>query len=403
MVNKEWPDPEDTDQRAVIGVRAWEALDSRAHPTVGCVVSLEGGYEGRALVPTGASVGRFEVADLRDGGTRYAGLGVREAVERINRGVAADLTGLPVSEVDSCLSGPSNVTLAVSLAAARAAAVASGLPLWRYLSRRGEFGLPCPMVNVFSGGRHAEGGVRIQDFLAVPLAARTFAEAIEVVWRVRRRAAQLTEERHGTLMSRLVADEGGLAVLAGDDAEPLELLARAIEDVGEPVGIAIDVAATQIERPEEFLGTLEDWCARYPIVSVEDPLDDDDWDGWTQATKRLGHLQLVGDDLFATSAERVEKAAGLGVANTVLVKPNQIGTLAGAARTVATARRHGYATVVSARSGDTEDDLIADLAVGWNAGQIKVGSVMRSERLAKYNRLLEIEALDGVPYGGWPR
>ncbi|AXI81690.1 phosphopyruvate hydratase [Peterkaempfera bronchialis] len=386
-----------------MGVRAWEALDSRAHPTVGCVLSLEGGFEGRALVPTGASIGRFEVSDLRDGGTRYAGLGVRDAVERIEKTVAADLVGLPVGEVDARLDGPSNVTLAVSLAAARAAAAASGLPLWHYLSRGGEYSLPCPMVNVFSGGRHAEGGVRIQDFLAVPLAAKTFAEAMEVVWRVRRQAARLTEERHGTLMSRLVADEGGLAVLAGDDAEPLELLARAIEDVGEPVGVAIDVAATQIEHPEEFLGTLEGWCARYPIVSIEDPLGDDDWDGWADATRRFGHLQLVGDDLFATSAQRLEKAVGLGVANTVLVKPNQVGTLGRAAQTMAAARRHGYATVVSARSGDTEDDVIADLAVGWNAGQIKIGSIMRSERLAKYNRLLQIEALDGVPYRGWQR
>ncbi|MGW4203477.1 phosphopyruvate hydratase [Streptomyces sp. NPDC004726] len=388
---------------AVTAVRAWEALDSRAHPTVGCVVTLESGHEGRALVPTGASVGRFEVADLRDGGPRYGGLGVRDAVDRIRTNVAAELVSMPVGEVDAHLDGPSNVTLAVSLAAARAAAAAAGQPLWRHLAGDGEYSLPCPMVNIFSGGRHAEGGVRVQDFLAVPLAATTFAAAMEVVWRVRRQAARLTEERHGTLMSRLVADEGGLAVLAGDDAEPLDLLARAIEDVGEPVGIAIDVAATQIERPEEFLATLEGWCSRYPIVSVEDPLGDDDWDGWADVTKRLGHLQLVGDDLFATSAQRLEKAAGLGVANTVLVKPNQIGTLGRAATTVATARRLGYATVVSARSGDTEDDVIADLAVGWNAEQIKIGSIMRSERLAKYNRLLEIEALDGVRYAGWPR
>ncbi|MGP3737535.1 phosphopyruvate hydratase (plasmid) [Streptomyces sp. GDS52] len=391
-------------RQPVTSVRAWESLDSRAHPTVGCVVTLESGHQGRALVPTGASVGQFEVADLRDGGARYDGLGVRDAVVRIETTVAETLAGVPAGEVDDHLDGgPSNVTLAVSQASARAAAAASGQPLWRYLNGSGEVSLPCPMVNIFSGGRHAEGGVRVQDFLAIPLAAGSFAEAIEVVWRVRRRAAQLTEERYGTLMSRLVADEGGLAVLAGDDAEPLELLARAIEDVDENVGIAIDVAATQIERPEEFLSTLERWCSRYPIVSVEDPLDDDDWDGWTDVTRRIGHLQLVGDDLFATSAARVDKAAGLGVANTVLVKPNQVGSLRRAADAVAAARHHGYATVVSARSGDTEDDMIADLAVGWNAGQIKVGSIMRSERLAKYNRLLEIEAVDGVRYGGWPR
>ena len=389
------------DERAVINVRAWETLDSRAHPTVGCVVSIEGGYVGRAMVPTGASTGQFERGDLRDGGERYAGLGTRHAVEQINTTVAGDLVGWAVGSVDERLDGPSNVTLAVSQAAAKAAAAAAGVPLWRYLAVGSDFSLPCPMVNIFSGGRHAEGSVRIQDFLAVPLAAPTFADAIEVIWRVRRAAAALVEERHGRLMSRLVADEGGLAVVGDDDTEPLRLLAEAIERVGEPVGIAIDVAATQIERPDELLATLVDWVERFPIVSIEDPLGDDDWAGWRRATDLLGGLQLVGDDLFATDAARVERAAGLGVANTVLVKPNQVGTLAGAWAAVQAARAHGYATVVSARSGDTEDDLIADLAVGWNAGQIKVGSLMRSERLAKYNRLLEIEALDGVPYRGW--
>ncbi|MEU2615221.1 phosphopyruvate hydratase [Micromonospora sp. NPDC007271] len=390
-------------ERAVISVRAWEVLDSRAHPTVACAVFLEGGFVGRAMVPTGASTGQFEVADLRDGGERYGGLGTRQAVERINTVVAADLVGRPVGTVDDRLSGPSNVTLAVSQAAAKAAAAAAGVALWRYLAEGDDYCLPCPMVNIFSGGRHAEGGVRIQDFLAVPLAAPTFSDALEVVWKVRRAAAQLTEGRYGRLMSRLVADEGGLAVLGGDDAEPLRILAEAIERVGEPVGIAIDVAATQIERPEEFLSLLQAWIAEYPIVSIEDPLGDEDWDGWQRASSLLGPIQLVGDDLFATDPVRVRKAASLGVANTVLIKPNQIGTLKQAYETVREARAHGYATVVSARSGDTEDDIIADLAVGWNAGQIKIGSLMRSERLAKYNRLLEIEAFDNVHYGGWVR
>lgn len=387
----------------VTGVRAWEALDSRGHPTVGCTVTVDGGHSGRALVPTGASKGRFEVAERRDGGERYGGLGTRRAVAAIEGSVAHRLHGRPVSEVDRDLCGPSNVTLAVSQAAVRARAAAAGVEVWQLLAGTGTPHLPCPMVNVFSGGRHAEGGGRIQDFLAVPLRATTFADAVETVWRVRRAAAALVGERHGRLASSLVADEGGLAVRGDHDVEPLELLTAAIERVGAPVGIAIDVAATQIARPEEFLDVVAGWCARYPVVSVEDPIGDDDWAGWKAATDRVGHLQLVGDDLFATDATRVRTAAELGVANTVLVKPNQIGTLAGARGAMREAGRHGYATIVSARSGDTEDDLIADLAVGWDAGQIKIGSLTRSERLAKYNRLLEIEARHDLPYRGWAR
>lgn len=387
----------------VAAVRAWEALDSRGHPTVGCVVTLADGHCGRALVPTGASTGRFEVADLRDGGERYGGLGTRDAVAMIDGPVAEKLAGVPAAEVDGHVSGPSNVTLAVSQAALKARAAAAGVPVWQLLADGGPATLPCPMVNVFSGGRHAEGGGRIQDFLAIPLRASTFADAIETVWRVRKAAAALTEETYGRLAASLVADEGGLAVRATDDAEPLQLLTEAIERVGEPVGIGIDVAATQIERPDEFLAVVASWVQRFPVVSVEDPLGDEDWAGWRSATEQLGSIQLVGDDLFATDPERVRKAAGLGVANTVLIKPNQIGSLAGARAAMQEATRHDYASIVSARSGDTEDDLIADLAVGWAAGQIKIGSLMRSERLAKYNRLLEIEALHGLPYAGWPR
>lgn len=390
----------------VDAVHAWEALDSRAHPTVGCEVVLRGGARGVALVPTGASTGRFEVADLRDGGDRYGGLGVRQAVALVDGTVAAAVVGISARDVDDHLSGPSNVTLAVSLAAARAAAGQAGIPLWRSLAQRlggdGAVSLPCPMVNVFSGGRHAEGGGQIQDFLAVPLEATTFAEALEHVWLVRRAAARLVERAHGTLWSRLVADEGGLALPAGDDEEPLTLLSEAIEHTGLPVGIAIDVAATQVDDPAALLDMVVGWCDRYPVVSVEDPLDDTDWDGWVAATARLAPRQVVGDDLFATDARRVRHAAAIAAATAVLVKPNQIGTLAGARTALEAAREHGYRTVVSARSGDTEDDAIADIAVGWDAGQIKVGSLMRSERLAKYNRLLQLEKVDRLPYAGWP-
>lgn len=383
-------------------VRAWEALDSRGHPTVGCVVRLRGGASGEALVPTGASTGRYEVADLRDGGERYRGLGVRAAVARVTDELGPRLVGVPVEEVDGLLAGPSNVTLGISLAAAKAAAAHAGVPFWRHLAAGGPARLPCPMVNVFSGGRHAEGGGLVQDYLAVPLAAGSFAEAIEQVVRVRTRAAELVEAEHGRLWSRLVADEGGLALPGGDEEKPLRLLAAAIADTGLPVGIAIDVAATQVPDPAALIDTLARWCTDYPIVSVEDPLGDTDWDGWRAVTARLAPRQVVGDDLFATDPARVATGAERGAANAVLVKPNQIGTLAGARRAVDAARAAGYRCIVSARSGDTEDDAIADLAVGWDAGQIKVGSTHRSERLAKYNRLLRLEALDGLPYAGWP-
>ncbi|WP_208815517.1 phosphopyruvate hydratase [Micromonospora echinofusca] len=387
----------------VIGVRGWECLDSRGNPTVGCVVYLEGGVEGVALAPAGASTGRFERPALHDGGARYAGFGARAALHVLDDRVAPALVGRPATDVDGLLDGPSNVTVAVSLAAARARAAHAGLPLWQYLA--GPTGhrptLPCPMVNIFSGGRHAEGGGVVQDYLAVPLAATSFAEAIEQVWDVRRNAAALVEQRAGRLAAVLVADEGGLALSGGDDELPLQLLTDAIERTGHSMRIAIDVAATQVEKPAALLDEVVAWCDRYPVVSIEDPLSDDDWDGWVDATRRLAGRQVVGDDLFATSAERVRRGADTGAGNAVLVKPNQVGTLSGAAETLALARSLGMRTIVSARSGDTEDDAIADLAVGWAAGQIKVGSVTRSERLAKYNRLLRLEEIDRIPYAGW--
>lgn len=377
----------------ITSIRAWEALDSRAHPTVGCQVELAGGAAGRSFVPAGASTGQFEEPDLRDGGDRYAGLGVRKAVDLINDELAPGLCGAKASELDNELNLPSNVTLALSQAALKARAAAAGLQTWQFLSQSDGTtpSLPTPMVNIFSGGRHAEGGLRVQDFLAVPTAASSLSEAVETVWRVRREAARLVEHRHGTLMSRLVADEGGLAITGADETEPLELLTAAIEAVGQPVGIAIDVAATQLDDPESFLEMLQDWVTRFPIVSVEDPVGDDDWDGWQAARAVLGDIQLVGDDLFATRAERVERAGAMAAANAVLIKPNQVGSIAKAYEAVTAARALGFAQIVSARSGDTEDDLIADLAVGWGTGQIKIGSLHRSERLAKYNRLLEIE------------
>lgn len=388
----------------VIGIDAFEALDSRGLPTVGCTVHVTGG-SGTALAPAGASTGQFEALVLRDGGDRYGGNGTREAVGRISGEWRDRLIGTDVTEVDGLLEGPANVTLPISLAVARATAAAMGVPLWRMLadSAGEEPVIPCPMVNIFSGGKHAQGGGIIQDFLAVPMEATTVADAIETVWRIRHRSAELLAERYGELAASLVADEGGLAVPDGSDEVAIELLSRAIDDVGREAGIAIDVAATQVEDPQAIVDLLAGWVERYPILSIEDPMGDDDHDGWRAAAEVLGHLQLVGDDYFATNPERVRAAHDAGTANTVLIKCDQIGTLGRAREAVEAARAGGMATVISARSGDTEDPSLADLGVGWNAGQIKIGSLHRSERLAKYNRMLELEAVEQLPYAGWRR
>lgn len=387
----------------VIGLDAWEALDSRSLPTVGVTVHVTGGT-GTALAPAGASTGQFEALVLRDGDDHYGGYGVQKAVRMVDE-LRDTLIGRDVTEVDALLSGPANVTLPVSLATARATAAAQGLPLWRYAAQlHGEQPrIPCPMVNIFSGGRHAEGGGIIQDFLAVPLSARTVAEAIETVWQIRRRSAELLAERYNALAASLVADEGGLAVPYGSDLVAVELLTQAIVDVGADAGIAIDVAATQVDDPATIVDLLADWVERFPIVSIEDPMGDDDHDGWKATAARLGHIQLVGDDYFATNATRIRAAQSLGTANTALIKCDQIGTLRGAREAIETARACDMRTVISARSGDTEDPSLADLGVGWNAGQIKIGSLHRSERLAKYNRLLELEAIENLPYAGWSR
>lgn len=391
---------------AVTGIRAWECLDSRGNPTVGVRVELDDGSWGTALAPQGASTGQFEIADLRDANQRYGGRGNRRAAAMAEAETAARVMGATDPEsVDLALTGgPSNITVATSIAANRAFASAAGYTdWWEYLAARGGHvaTMPVPMVNVFSGGRHAEGGGRIQDYLALPLAATSVAEAIEQVWEVRRAAAGLVAERWGTLASTLVADEGGLAIPIEDDELPLQLLTTAIERTGLEVGIALDIAANEIPDRTGLLTAVIGWVEKYPVVSVEDVMPDDDWNGWMHAAARLGDIQLVGDDLLATSAARVDQAAEYDAVNTVLIKPNQIGTLSGAHDTLRAAHRHRMRAVVSARSGDTEDPAIADIAVGWGAGQIKIGSLTRSERLAKYNRLLEIEHRHDLPYAGW--
>lgn len=391
----------------VTRIDAWECLDSRGHPTLGARIELSDGSSGRAIAPQGASTGQFERADLRDGGERYGGRGNRQAAARVYAEYAARVGGASSSaEVDEALhQGPSNITVALSIAASRAFAKSSGVEWWQYLTAAGghQPAMPVPMVNIFSGGRHAEGGGRIQDYLALPLEATSVAEAIEQAWEVRRAAAALVEARWGRLAATVVADEGGLALPVEDDELPLELLSQAIAATGLPVGIALDIAANEIKDRTGLLDTVVSWAKSYPVVSVEDVMPDDDWAGWTEAAARLGHLQLVGDDLLATSADRVEMAATHGVVNAVLIKPNQIGTLAGADSAIEAGRKHGMRAIVSARSGDTEDAAIADLAVGWGAGQIKIGSLTRSERLAKYNRLIELEQRFKLPYAGWQK
>lgn len=404
-------------------ISAWEALDSRGTPTVACEVLLTSGAAGTATVPVGASTGRHEARELRDGGARYGGLGVRRAVAGVREEIAARLRGHDIADQEGLdqalreLDGTAdlrrlgaNAVLAVSVAAALAAAVHHGVPLYRWLGDDGPPLLPMPMVNVLSGGAHAGGAVDLQDFLVVPVGAASFAEAIEWCWRVRRAAQELVAQQWP--LAGLVADEGGLAARLTTNVAALELLVAAFDRAGlaagSQVAAAIDVAATQLvtaggsyrlgleEREltaHDLAEELAAWRGRYPVVSIEDGLGEDDWGGWAELTARLGdRTQLLGDDLFVTDGGRLDRGIAAGVANAVLVKPNQTGTLSAARDVVHRARAAGYATVVSARSGETEDAWLADLAVGWRAGQIKVGSVTRSERTAKWNRLLRIEA-----------
>ena len=405
-------------ERAIEGILAFEALDSRGTPTVACSVTLAGGARACATVPSGASTGRHEAHERRDGGERYGGRGVRDAVAAVNGEIAARLHGYDAADqavIDAALRDldgtpnlgrlGGNAVLAASVACALAAAEAARVPLWQLLDPSPSPLLPRPMVNVLSGGAHAARAVDVQDVLVIPLAAATFGEAIEHAALVRAgAAAELRERGYATA---LVADEGGLAAPLASNEEALDIAARGIERAGVDAALALDVAATQLSDGDGYRLAREDrrldgaglareiaaWAGRYPLVSIEDPLGEDDWESWRLMTELIGNdVQLLGDDLFATSTERLAHGIGAGVANAVLVKPNQAGTLSDAREALELAQREGYATVVSARSGDTEDGWLADLAVGWRSGQIKVGSTQRSERTAKWNRLLRIEA-----------
>jgi enolase len=399
------------------GRRVW---DSRGRPTVEAEVALAGGAVGRAIAPAGASTGTGEAVDLRDGGARLGGMDVGRAVMSVNEAIAPALAGLDAADqaaVDAALceldGTPAkarlggNATVAVSMAAAHAAAAAAGLPLWRWLGGDGATTLPLPEIQIFGGGAHAAGRLDVQDFLIVCPGASTFAEALEWTAEVYRAAGALMAEA-GRL--RGVADEGGFWPEFGGNEEAVETLVRAIERAGfrplEQVAIALDVAATQLGREGRYrlaregreldadglIGLLEGWLARYPIVSVEDPLAEDDPQGFLRFTCRNGgRVQVVGDDFLVTDADRVRAAAQAGTCTAVLIKPNQRGTLTEAKAAWKAARAYGMGGIVSARSGESEDVTIVHLAVGWGVPQLKVGSFARSERTAKWNEGLRIE------------
>lgn len=409
----------------IVEIKAREVLDSRGNPTVEAEVTLEGGAQGSAIVPSGASTGAHEALELRDGGPRYAGKGVLRAVAGVNERIAPELTGydaLDQAAVDKAmleLDGTpnkanlgANAILAVSLATARAAANALGLPLYRYLGGVQGLTLPVPLMNVINGGKHADNNVDFQEFMLVPAGATSFREAL-------RMGVETFHALKGVLKGRgyntNVGDEGGFAPDLKSNVEAVEVLLQAIERAGykpgEEISLALDPASTEFYKDgkyhleaenktlssEEMVAYWESWVGQYPIVSIEDGLAEDDWEAWKMLTERVGHkIQLVGDDLFVTNPARLAEGIEKGVGNAILVKVNQIGTLSETLEAIALAQRSGYNAVISHRSGETEDAFIADLAVAVNAGQIKTGSASRSDRLAKYNQLLRIEDELGV-------
>jgi enolase len=414
--------PNQDDTFIIDAISAREVLDSRATPTVAVTVSLLGGVTGSAMVPSGASTGAHEAVEKRDGDpTRYGGKGVLAAVATVNETLQDALTGISVTdqvaidermiELDGTKNKENlgaNAILGVSLAVAHAAATALGEPLYRYLGGVSARELPVPMMNILNGGKHAENSTDLQEFMVMPVGAPTFAEAVR--WSAEIYAA-LKKVLHDKKLNTNVGDEGGFAPSVGSNKDALELLVAAIESAGRKPGkdvyLAIDAAASEffkdgkyhLERegrtltPGEMVGLYEQWVGAYPIISLEDGLAEDDWEGWAELTRRLGSkIQLVGDDLFVTNTERLARGIKAGVGNSILVKLNQIGTLTETLASIEMAKRAAYSAVISHRSGETEDTTIADLAVATNAGQIKTGAPSRSERVAKYNRLMAIES-----------
>jgi enolase len=397
-----------------------EILDSRGNPTVEVEVLLESGASGRAAVPSGASTGTHEAVELRDGGERYLGKGVRRAVENVNGEIARAVEGLEaldqrrldaaLVDVDGTANKSrlgANAILGVSLAAARAAADEVGLPLYRYVGGTGAHVLPVPMLNVINGGAHADNNVDLQEFMLVPVGAASFAEALQ--WSAETYHT-LAAVLHAKGLSTSIGDEGGFAPNLASNEEAVKVLLEAIERAGRQPGtemaVAIDAAASELYEEgayrlagedrslgaADFVSYLADLVGRYPIVSLEDGMAEDDWDGWAALTAELGgKVQLVGDDVFVTNEARLARGIQAGVANSVLIKVNQIGTLSETLDTMSLATQACYTCVMSHRSGETEDTTIADLAVATGCGQIKTGAPARSERVAKYNQLLRIE------------
>ena len=408
-------------------VLAREVLDSRGNPTVEVEVILESGTMGRAIVPSGASTGAFEAVELRDGDKgRYLGKGVEKAIENVNEIIAPELEGMDCFDqpaVDAVmieLDGTpnkgklgANAILGVSMAVARAAAEELGLPLFQYIGGVNAKQLPVPMMNILNGGEHADNNVDVQEFMILPVGAKSFREGLRMGAEVFHSLKKVLGEKG---LACGVGDEGGFAPNLGSNREALELIVEAIEKAGykpgDDIRLGLDVAATEMYNKEtkkyvlagegkeltaaEMVDLYEDWANNFPIVTIEDGLDEEDWDGWKVLTERLGNkIQLVGDDLFVTNTERLERGIEAGVANSILVKVNQIGTITETLDAIEMAKRAGYTAVISHRSGETEDTTIADLAVAVNAGQIKTGAPSRTDRVAKYNQLLRIEEMVG--------
>jgi len=407
-------------------VNAMEVMDSRGNPTVKAYITLSDGTTAEAIVPSGASTGKREALELRDGGDRYMGKGVLQAVENVNSSIADALIGLSpfnqavvdatMKEVDGTENYGNlgaNAVLGVSMAVARAAAQSLGVPLYRYLGGANALTIPTPMLNIINGGSHADNSVDFQEYMIVPVGFEDFAEGLRASAEVYHNLkAILKAKKHNTALG----DEGGFAPDLSSNEEPIQVIMEAIEKAGykpgEQIGIALDVAASEIlvdggyrlesenrtVTSAELVDYYVDLCSKYPIVSIEDGLNEDDWDGFKLMTEKLGDkVQIVGDDLFVTNANILIRGINEGIANSILIKPNQIGSVSETMLTVRLAQRNGYTCVMSHRSGESEDAFIADFAVALNCGQIKTGSTARGERTAKYNRLLEIE--NEVVYG----
>jgi enolase len=406
---------------AIVDIVGREVLDSRGNPTVECDVLLESGTMGRAAVPSGASTGSREAIELRDGDPkRYLGKGVLKAVEHINTDIAEAVLGLDASEqafLDKTLIDldgtdnkgrlGANAMLAVSMAVARAAAEEAGLPLYRYFGGMGGMQMPVPMMNVINGGAHANNNLDLQEFMIIPVGAPSFREALRYGAEV---FHALKKIMHDKGMSVAVGDEGGFAPNVDNHEAAIQMILQAIEQAGftagEEIALGLDCAASEFYKDglyhlsgeglqltsAQWTDMMATWVDKYPIISIEDGMSEGDWDGWKILTDRLGKkVQLVGDDLFVTNTKILQEGIDKGVANSILIKINQIGTLTETFAAIEMAKRAGYTAVISHRSGETEDTTIADIAVGTNAGQIKTGSLSRSDRLAKYNQLLRIE------------